>query len=166
MATASRSMLYASSTVAGVITIKPGIMRVDSFHALAMEWPAARSAAGGQTDGDRAGHPGPPVQRGRLIDDLVEGDRRKIRELHFDDRPHAFDGRADRQADHGIFANWRVEDPAGKLLRQILGRLERAAKAADILTVNKHTRIFRQGAGLGFTNGVQVSNAHATEFVL
>ena len=39
------------------------------------------------------------MQRAGLIDDLVETDRREIRKLHLDDRPHALDGRT-----HGVDA--------------------------------------------------------------
>ena len=55
-----------------------------------------------------------------VVDDLIERDAGKIGELHFDDRPHAFDRRADGRADHGVFADRRVQDAAGKFLRQIL----------------------------------------------
>ena len=77
-----------------------------------------------------------------MVDNLVEPGRRKVRELHFNDRPHAFDGRADGRADHCIFTDRRVDHSAGKLLREIFGRFERAAKRADVLPVNEDARIF------------------------
>ncbi len=48
----------------------------------------------------------------------------------------------------------------GNLLRQGLGRLERAAEAAHILPVNKHAGIVRQRPRLRLPNGLQVSDAH------
>src|ERR1019366_9040001 len=136
------------------------IMRVDCLHALAMERTTARSAAAGQANRDRAGDPGSPMQGGRLIDDLVEGGRGEIGELHFDNRPHSLNGRTHRQSEHCIFANGGVYYPAGESLRQILGCLERTAESAYILAVNKHARIVRQRPCLCLPNCLQVSNAH------
>ena len=85
------------------------------LHALAVERAAARGAARGQAHRDRARHAGPIEMRGRLVDDLVEGDRREVGELHFDDRPHALDGGAHGAADHGVFADRAVEHAAREI---------------------------------------------------
>ena len=81
-----------------------------------------------------------PKKRRGVVDDLVEANDGKIGELHFDDRPHAFDRRADGRADHGIFADGRIHHAAGKFLGEIFGGLECAAKRADVLAVNEHAR--------------------------
>src|SRR5207244_3008176 len=81
-------------------------------------------------------------------------------ELHFNNRPHPVHGRSDRQADHGILADRRIDDPAGELLGQIFRRLERAAEGPHVLTVNEHSRVFGQRPRLRFANGFQVSDTH------
>ncbi len=93
-----------------------------------MERAAAFRSAGRQAHRDRAGDLRPPILRAGVVEDLVERDAGEIRELHLDDRPHSFHGRADRRADHGVFADRRVQDAPGKLFRQTFRRLERAAE--------------------------------------
>ena len=61
-----------------------------------------------------------PKLRPGVVENLVERDAGEIRELHLDDRPHPFHGRADRGADHRVFADRRVQDATGKLFRQDL----------------------------------------------
>src|ERR1051325_7065200 len=99
------------------------------------------------------------MQRGGLIDDLIETNGGEIRKLHLDDWPHAFDGGADRQPDHRIFADGRINDPAGKLLGETLGRFKGAAERADILAVDEDAGVVGQGAGLGFADGFEVGDA-------
>src|SRR5664279_3943712 len=135
-------------------------MRVNRLDALAVKGTAAGGAARRQADRDGAGHSGAPMQRGRLVDDLVEAWGGKVRKLHFDNRPHSLDGGAYRQAQHGVFAHGRVDYPPGKSLRQGLGSLECAAKGPYILPVNKHAGIVRQRARLRLPNRLQVRNAH------
>ena len=102
-----------------------------------------------------------PEKRRGLVDDLIEADGGKIGELHFDDRPHAFNRRADGQADHRVFGDGRIQNAAGKFLRQIFRGLERAAERADILPVNEHARIVAQGVGLRFADGFEVGDVSA-----
>ena len=137
-----------------------GIMRVEALQVLTVKRPGAGSAAGRQPNGDRARHLRAPKKRRRLIDDLIQPRRGKIRVLHFDDGPHPFDGRADGRPHHRVLADGRVQHAAGKVPGQILGRLEGAAESADILSVNKNTRIVSQGFGLSGADGFQVGNAH------
>src|SRR5205807_3621780 len=103
---------------------------------------------------------GPPIKCRCLIDDLIEADRGKIRELHFNNRAHPVNGRADGQSDYRILADRRINDPAGKLLRQIFRRFERAAECANVLPVDEHARVFGQCPRLRLANGFQVRNAH------
>src|SRR5439155_3922908 len=67
------------------------IMRIDGLHALTMEWAASGSASARQPNRDRTRHLGPPVERGGLIDDLIESDCGKIRKLHLDNWAHSLD---------------------------------------------------------------------------
>ena len=71
-----------------------GIVSIERFHALAMKGTRTSGAAGGQTHGDRHRHAGAVKMGRRVIDDLIESDRREIRELHFNDRTHALQGSA------------------------------------------------------------------------
>ena len=66
----------------------------------------------------------------------------------------------DGQAEHGVFADRRVNHPPRELLRQVLGGLERAAERADILPVNEHARVVRQRPRLRLANRFQVGDAH------
>ena len=137
------------------------IMRVERLHALAVKRPRPGRAARRQPNGDRAGHLRAPIERGRLVDDLIEARRGEIGELHLNDRPHPADGRPDGRAHNGILADRRVQHAAGKLLGQILGRLECAAESAHILSVNEDPRVLGQCSGLRFPNGFKVGDAHA-----
>ena len=58
-----------------------------------------------------------PIIRGGLVEDLVQPGRRKIGELHFDDRPHSLDGRANGGADDGVLADRRVKLHIGRGIR-------------------------------------------------
>ena len=100
-----------------------------------------------------------------VIDDLVETGGRKISKLHLDDRPHAFKSAADSRANDGVLADRRVNDAIGELLRQILGRLESAAKRADVLPVYEDPRIVGQGFGLRLANCFKVSDAHTNALI-
>ena len=95
-----------------------------------------------------------------MIHDLVETHGRKIRELHFNNGPHPLDGRANRRSHHRILADRRIDHAAGKFLREILRRLERAPERTDILPVDEHPRIVPQRARLGFANGLEIRDAH------
>ncbi len=136
-------------------------MRVKRLQALAVKRSAAGNPARRHPNRDRAWHPRAPIERGRLVDDLIEPRRGKIRILHLDDRAHAFDGRANGRPHHGVLADRRVQHPPGKFLRQLLGRFERAAEGAHVLSVNEDTRIVRQRFGLRLPNRLQVGDAHA-----
>ena len=137
-----------------------GIMRVNRLHHLAVKGPAAGGAAAGQAHGDGAGNIRAPEERGRLVHDLVETDGGEIRKLHFDDRAQAFDGGADGEAHHGVFADGGIQHAAGKFLGKIFGGLERAAEGADILTVDEYTGIILQRARLRLPDGFQIGDAH------
>ena len=137
-----------------------GKMRVNSFQALAVKRPAPGGPARWHADGDGTRHFRPPKKRRRLIDNLRQTRRRKIGELHFDDGAHSLDGRPNRRADNGILADRSIQHPPRKFRRQILGRLERAAKRAHVLSVNKNTRILGQCPGLRGADGFKISDAH------
>ena len=137
-------------------------MRVDSLHRLAVKRAAARRATGGHANGDGARHVGAPVKRGGLVDDLIESDGGKVGKLHLDDGPRAFDSGTDGHADHGVFADGRIEDATGEFFAEILGGLESTAKGGDILTVKEYGGIVTQSFVLRLTNGFEVGDAHAS----
>ncbi len=135
-------------------------MRVNRLQTLAVKRPAAGCAAEGQPHGDWARHFRAPKKRRGLVDNLVETNGGEIRELHFDDRPHAFNRRADGQTDHRVLADGRINHATGKFLRQIFRGLERAAESADILPVNEHARVIAQCMSLRFADGFEIGDAH------
>src|SRR5207249_3822087 len=69
-------------------------------------------------------------------------------------------GRPDGQSDYRVLADRRINDPAGKFLRQVFRRFERAAECTDVLPVDEHARVFGQCPRLRLANGFQVRNAH------
>ena len=102
-----------------------------------------------------------PIQRAGVVQDLVERDAGEIGELHLDDRPHSFHRRADRRADHGVFADRRVQDASGKLFRQTFRGFERAAEfSADVLSVNEDALVLAQKMRLRFADRFEVGDAH------
>ena len=104
---------------------------------------------------------GAPILGAGVVENLVERDAGEIGELHFDDRPHPFHGRADRRADHRVFADRRVQDAAGKFFRQTFRGFERAAEfPADVLPVNENALVFAQEVRLRLADGFEVSDAH------
>ena len=135
-------------------------MRVNRFQTLAVKGSAARRAAERQANRDGAGDIRAPKKRRSLVYDLVERHRGKIRELHFDDWPHAFNRRADGETNHRVFADGRIQNATGKFLLQIFCGLERAAERTDVLPVNKYARIVAQGVGLRFADGFEIGDAH------
>ena len=96
-----------------------------------------------------------------MIDDLVEGDRREIRELHFDDGAHPLQRRTDRKTGHRILADRRVQHAVRIHLGESFCGLERPAECGDVLPIQKHARVFPQQGFLRFTNGIDVGNTHA-----
>ena len=99
--------------------------------------------------------------RAGVVEDLVERDAGEISELHLDDRPHSFHRRADRRADHGVFADRRVQDAPGKLFRQTFRGFERAAEfSGDVLAVNENALVFAQEFRLRLADRFEVGDAH------
>ena len=140
-----------------------GIVRVNGFERLAVKWSAARRSSSRQPHDDGAGDIRAPIHRRRLIHDLVEAHRRKVGELHFDDRTHPMQCRADSRTNHRVFTDGRIKDASGKFLREMLGGLERATEFPDVLAVDIDARIFAQGLGLRLANCLQIGNAHPSE---
>src|SRR6185437_2389628 len=136
------------------------IMRVKRFHRLAVKRSAAGSAAARQANGNRTRNIRAPEQGRGLIDDLVESNRREIGVLHFNNRAAAFDGGANAEADNRVLTDGSVHHAAGKFLREIFCGLERAAKRANVLSVNKNSRVVSQCLRLGFADCFNVGNAH------
>ena len=96
-----------------------------------------------------------------VVENLIQSDAGKIGELHFHDRPHSFERGADGRANHGVFADRRVQDATGKFFRQSFGGLERAAEApAHILPVNEDAFVIAQKFRLRFANSLEVGDAH------
>ena len=60
--------------------------------------------------------------------------------------------------DDRVFADGRIQHPAGKFLGEILRGFEGAAKLAHVLPVDIDARIFREGARLGFANGFEIGD--------
>ena len=135
-------------------------MRVNRFQTLAVKRSAAGRAAERQTHGDWAGDICAPKKRRGLVDDLIERNRGKIRELHFNNRPHALDGGADGETNHRVFGNRGIKNATGKFLLQIFRGLERAAERANILAINKYARVIAERVGLRFADGFKIGNAH------
>src|SRR5262249_6401288 len=76
-----------------------------------MERPAMNPTAAWAADNDRnSGSPAIPAFGGE-IGDLIEGAGNEIRELHFCDRAHSHQCRADCGADDSGFRDRRVDDP-------------------------------------------------------
>src|SRR5687768_7819910 len=68
-----------------------------------------------------------------LVDDLLEGRRAEVRELHLGDGTQPADRRADRNADDRGFSERRVDDAAGpELVDEPLAHAEHAAARADV----------------------------------
>src|SRR5580693_1200808 len=128
-----------------------------------MKRAAARVASDRQADRDRAGDLGAPEKCGGLIDDLIDGHRREIRELHFDNRAHSLDGGSDRASNHCVLADWSIQDPAWKFFGQVLCRLKSAAEGSDILAVNIHPLIVSESLFLRFPNRFEVCDSHRTK---
>src|SRR5438132_8595826 len=102
--------------------------------------------------------------RAGVVENLIQGDAGKIGELHFHNWAHTFERSADGRADHGIFANRRVEDATRKFFRESFGGLERATKAsANVLSVNENTFVIAQKFRLRFANGFEIRDAHERE---
>src|SRR5437879_2451848 len=136
-------------------------MRIEPFHALAVEWATAFRSARWQAHRDRTGNLGPPILGAGVVENLVKRDAGEIRELHLHDRPHSFHGRADRSADYGVFADRRVQDAPRKLFRQTFRGFERATEfSGDVLTVDKDALIFPEKISLRLADRFEVSDAH------
>src|SRR5262249_39926188 len=99
--------------------------------------------------------------RACVVENLIQGDARKIRKLHFDNRPHSLHRGADGSADDSIFTDGRIQYALWKFLRQTFRCFERAAKcAADILSVDENAIVVAQQFRLRFANRLEISDAH------
>src|SRR5204863_8733167 len=86
------------------------------------------------------------------------------RKLHFDDRPHSLNRRANRGAHDRVFADRRVQYASGKLFRQTFCCFKCAAAAsADVLPVDENALVIAQQFFLRFTDRFEISDAHSTE---
>ena len=84
-----------------------------------------------------------------LMQQLIESHIEEIDELHFADRSHAHERRADRGAQNGGFGDRRVTHALGsEALQQALGHAECAAEHANILADNEHPRVFGHQLGV------------------
>src|SRR5580692_11707078 len=128
-----------------------------------MKRAAARVASARQPDRDRAGYLCAPEKCGGLIDDLIDGHRREIRELHFDNRAHSLDGGPDRASNHCVLADWSIQDPARKFFGQVFCRLKSTAEGPDILAINVHPLIVSESFFLRFPNRLEVRDSHRTK---
>src|SRR5260370_20544968 len=74
------------------------------------------------------------AERRRRVDDLVEGARDEIRELHLEYRPHPQNRSANPSADDERLGNRRIDYAVlAERGEQAVGDLERAAEFADVL---------------------------------
>src|SRR6516162_7630100 len=139
-ASAAASMNRASSNVAGVTTLSPGICAYQPSRlceCCAASW---RAGAGGHADDERHGElPARHMaDRCRVVDDLVERKKAEIDRHDFDDRAHPAEGGADPGADEGRFRERRVANAfRAELIEQPLGHRITAAIAPDILAHQK-----------------------------
>src|SRR5436190_9575742 len=137
------------------------VMGINGFHTLAVKRTATRGAAAGQAHCNRARHFGSPMERRGLVDNLIESDRREIRELHFDNRPHPLNGSADRQSNHRVLANGRIDYTSRELLRKVFGCLKGPAESTNVLAIDKDARILSECSSLCLANRVQIGDAHS-----
>ena len=73
------------------------------------------------------------------IDDLVEGARDEIAELHLEHRAHAEDGRADAGADNQGLGDRRIDHAIlAKRIEQALGDFEGAAQFGHVFAHDKN----------------------------
>jgi hypothetical protein len=88
----------------------------------------------------------PPVSHfGRVVDQLIEAGRDEVVELHLADRSLPGDRRADTDAQHGTFAERRVDQPIAELLQERLQQQKRVAVIpADVFAVHEYARIGAQ----------------------
>src|SRR5213080_4306093 len=100
--------------------------------------------------------------RSGIVEDLVERDAGEIGKLHFHNRPHALERSADGRADHGVLADWCVQDASGKFFGQSFGRLECAAEGSThVLSVDEDAFVIAQEFRLRFADSLKIRDAHA-----
>src|ERR1700681_3791574 len=97
------------------------------------------AAARSSNDDRYAGAPTIPAFR-RKVRNLIEGAGNEIGELHFRDRPHSHQCRADRGSDDSGFGYRCVDDaPLAELFEHSGSNLKCTTVGADVLTQDKHT---------------------------
>src|SRR5438270_770979 len=99
-----------------------------------------------------------------IIQDLVERNTGKIRELHFDNRAHSLYSGPNGSPHHRIFTDRRIQHAPGKFLSQTLRRFKGAPeRPADILPVDKNAFVVAQQFCLGLANSFEIRDAHSRE---
>src|SRR5437867_363838 len=95
-----------------------GDMGKPSLQALRMLWPLSPAAADHKSDHQRHTQlPGKHVvPLGRLVDDLLNRQKRKLRALVNDNWPHTYERRSDRYASHAVLRSWHVEHTPRSIL--------------------------------------------------
>ncbi len=122
-----------------------------ALHALAVRRPVAPMAARRQADEDRTGdrvvvH---VVKLGRVVDQLIGGQRREVREHDLGDRPQASEGQSVGDADNRGLRDRRREHLVRKPRREPARDLERAAVRIVHVLAEEHD------AGIAFHRRVE-----------
>ena len=123
---------------------QPGVVGVDSLHALTVERTASRCSSARKPHDDGAGCAGAVVERGGLVNDLVETASGEVSKLHLNDGSHPLDRCPDGESHHGILADRSIQNPARKFLSQILCGLECTAEHTDVLPINEDPWVLLQ----------------------
>ena len=103
------------------------------------------------------------AQLGRLVDDLLHGQRGEVRELEFQHRPAAGECRTDRHTGLAEFGNRRVHHPVFAIaVHEIARHLEGATIDADVLAHQEDRGIGIHRLGERFLDRLRVGQfAHA-----
>ena len=118
-----------------------GNVGVPPFEAVRVLGSELATGTGGHADDERhvALPTGHVQQRGRVVDDLVEGEQAEVDRHDLDDRPHPADGRTDACTDECRLRQGCVTDSLGpELLEQPEAHGEAATVTADVLAHQEH----------------------------
>src|SRR2546423_13121375 len=96
---------------------------------------------------------------GRVVHDLVEGNKRKAPGHELDDRPKPGHGRADAKAGKTVFADRRIDDSSrSETFEQTLAHFVSALIFRDFLAHQKNIRVARQLFGKRFVESLTISD--------
>ena len=139
--------------------VEPGDVGEGGLHRLGVERAEAGpvGAAGGEDHhGGRPCAGRAPVDGGQFRRDLVVGEREEVGELHHRHRAPSREGAADRGADDGRLAEWRVGDPPGVGGRQPSREAEHVALGVlDVLARERYPLVGLQAPRQHVAHGLE-----------